>query len=458
MHRRNAGGVGIAEIGDLHRGQMPGEERQSVRHARVAGEIDQDVGRVFANGLFHERAGLADKIPPDRRTLLQPLGNTVLPKVIVIKVEFEAGGIQMLQDRFEKKCAGVRAQVGRQDRHAQPSVGAGVVEKVRRGMRAGDFSICHVFGEELVAGHAVEVVQRKETVAARLQVPRFKFEKTTVGGDRFLDPVRLLESLSPAVVPVGKIGIGGQRPFVTLQGVANLSVEAEREAVVVPTVRVVRLECDHLLMARDRLGEPVLDFQAISEIVPGLVEFRVQLDSQAQFGLGLGGATNGSEGQAQAHDAHGGLRRQFFCLGEEFDGGAAAVLLQGHHAGEVDGVEIARLGRANLAVEGIGLVQPAGAVMHDGLLQLLLDLGGRGHAGKRRRTPRGKKIPSGPHGAVSDKVDSSSWISALPGKSLRNSAGFGGIAGHHAFSLGKRPKSPILRKLKELEKVLAFAG
>jgi hypothetical protein len=54
------------------------------------------------------------------------------------------------------------------------------------------------------------------------------------------------------------------------------------------------------------------------------------------------------------------------------------------------------LGRSNLAVEGIGLIQTAGAMMCHGLLQLLLDLGGRGHAVKRRQTPRGKKIPSGP--------------------------------------------------------------
>ena len=76
IHGRHAGGVLIAEISDLHRSRLAGEDQQPAP-SHVAGQIDQDVDFVFAHQRGDLFVGLMAHVAPVVGGPLKPGGGFV---------------------------------------------------------------------------------------------------------------------------------------------------------------------------------------------------------------------------------------------------------------------------------------------------------------------------------------------------------------------------------------------
>ena len=295
---------------------MPREERQAGRHAGVPGQIDQNVGLVGADGGLDGARGLPHEVAPDGGERLQSLRNRVLSEVIVIEIDFELGRIEVTQQRLEEERARMRAQIGGKNPNPQATARRRRVGKIRHRKSAERAAIGNVLGKKLGPLHLVDVAEGKEPVAARLMTRGLEFEVALVSGDGLGQAMQLMQRLGATVVALRIRGIGGDGFFVASERFRVAAGQAERQAVVVPTLGKIRLQRDCPLVAHEGFREAILNLQTVGQMVPNLSRLVVAGQGRAQDRLGILRSTDGDQRHAQALRTRDIVRRQFVSASE----------------------------------------------------------------------------------------------------------------------------------------------
>ena len=154
-----------------------------------------------------------------------------------------------------------------------------------------------------------------------------------------LDGLRILavgaERVSEIVMRLGELGADGNGRLVAGQRLLQLSPRAQRIAAIIERFDISRIEGDGLVIARDRLVEP-------SE----------RRQSQAEIGMGRGDPRIDGDGP-----------------GDQGNAALEILILQRDHAGEMQGVEMARLQRQDSLVKGQGLGQETALMKAESALE-----------------------------------------------------------------------------------------
>lgn len=102
VHGPKAGGVRIAEIGDLNRGRLAGENTQPVR-SRMPGQIHQDVDLVVADHVADVDVGQAADIAPSVGHRGEAFGRVVGSKDVAVADDVKRGRVAIGEDGLDKR-------------------------------------------------------------------------------------------------------------------------------------------------------------------------------------------------------------------------------------------------------------------------------------------------------------------------------------------------------------------
>ncbi len=381
VHRGEAGGVGVAEVGDLHGREPPGQHLHPVE-TRVAGEIDEDVGRVFGDGFENAFAVEPDEVAPDLRVFTQALAHRIFGEVVVVEDRREARAVEVCEQRLQKKRHRVGAQVGREKCDAQGSAGGLGLARLRAQALGGDVgldgaAVREVFGEKRLRAEVVAVVEQQEPEAARFVVCWMAGEVGVEIGDGLGEAVLDVERLGAGKEGARVVRLEREHAVVAGDGLLALPGDLQCTAERVPAVGEVGFEGDAAAEALDGLGLFAGEHDRAAEVAPGFVRFWVEADGFAQRLLGFGAALERDVGEAEAHQRGGRARLEAQGGFEELGSLGGSALLVAQRAEQVVDLIIARGGDAERFIDARGLVEASAQMVLHGLLQACLKRGGR---------------------------------------------------------------------------------
>ena len=227
VHRGHAGRVGVAEVGNLDRGEALRKKGDAVE-ASVAGEVEKDVGSIVAQKGGNGVVGRGGDVAPFVGEGAEALGHGIDFGVVVIENHLECGAVEVREKRFEKIGDGVCAEIGGEDDESQARAGGGACGDLGRqaGLwQGGSHALTglHVLGKKLLPRDVREVVQPEEPGALRIVLAGVAVDCPAIGGKGFREAVTAFEGEALPCVGVGESGFEGERTLEASECFAELA-------------------------------------------------------------------------------------------------------------------------------------------------------------------------------------------------------------------------------------------